>query len=52
MLLRLNVLRLNDGVGKMGSEKEQSAADCQMVRGRRQPRCADGEAMNTLQVLQ
>lgn len=35
----------------MGSRKEQSTADCQMVRGRRQE-CADGEAASVIQVLQ
>lgn len=30
----LNILELNDAVGKMGSQKEHSAADCQMVHGR------------------
>lgn len=36
----------------MGSQKEQSTADCQMVRGRRQECSADGEAVSTIQVLQ
>lgn len=35
----------------MGSREEHSAADCQMVHGRHQECGADGEAVNTLQVL-
>lgn len=36
----------------MGSAKEHSTTDCQMVRGRHQKCAADGEIVNTLQVLQ
>lgn len=48
----LNVFELNDAVGKMGSQKEHSTADCQMVHGRHQKCGADGEAVNTFQVVQ
>lgn len=36
----------------MGSQKEHSTADCQMVHSRRQKCSADGEAVNMFQVLQ
>lgn len=36
----------------MGSQKEHSTADCQMVHGRRQECGADGEAVNMIQVQQ
>lgn len=36
----------------MGSQREHSTADCQMVHGRRQEHGADGEAVNLFQVLQ
>lgn len=45
-------MELNDAGGKTRSEKEHSAADCQMVPGRRQQRRTDGESADTLQVVQ
>ena len=39
-------------MGKTGSRKEHSAADCQMVHGRHQECGTDGEAVNMFQVLQ
>lgn len=36
----------------MGSQKEHSTADCEMVHGRRQECGTDGEAVNMIQVQQ